>query len=232
MNPFNYIRSWFVWATNQLIYLALDCYGSALLPNFLGDAFNALSDWTAAIATYSLDLANWYNTVTAKITQILPWATIQSYITNWLRYISDLSTIFYYFWSNVTSVITSWWSSTQYTVQGWISTAQSYLQGQITNLSTYFYYLQSAWDAFKGKIPSIDAIISWWSNWWGNTMANLDSWWDDRLLDISALIDSAFLSREPFWAGWLDWKDAVIEFVQDPWQWLYDRVEDLFDRFW
>lgn len=63
-------------------------------------------------------------------------------------------------------------------------------------------------------------------------MANLDSWWDDRLLDISALIDSAFLSREPFWAGWQDWKDAVIEFIQDPWQWFYDRLEELFDRFW
>jgi len=232
MNPIDYIVSYCNDVSDFFYSIYLEVLGWVYPFWYAADFFYSLSTIFSDIAWSFYYFSQWVEDVVTQLEDILSWDTIKSYITSWLLYIGDLSTIFYYFVSNVSDVITNWWADATTIVKGWIKDASDILSGLIDDLSSWLTSLQTAWDSFKDKIPSIDAILSWWGDWWGNIMANLDSWWDDRLLDISALIDSAFLSREPFWAGWQDWKDAVIEFVQDPWQWFYDRLEELFERFW
>lgn len=83
--------------------------------------FYYVSSFFANLAWYFYDFNTWVDNTASKLLEILSWATIQSYITNWLRYISDLGTIFYYFWTNVTNVVTSWWNNTSLLVKGWIN---------------------------------------------------------------------------------------------------------------
>lgn len=200
--------------------------------------------WYAATFFYSLHSAfaslawqfqyfgQWVDTTASKLLEILSWSTIQSYITSWFYYLYDLSVIFYYFWSNVTNIVTSWWNNTSLLVQSWYKAADQLLQQGIDNLTGLWSNLQAAWDAFKGKIPSIDAVTSWWSDWWGNVLNQVIAWGALTALQIDSLIDSWFKSFAPFWEGWQEVRDQVIQFFTDPWGWLYDRFDDFIERFW
>ena len=194
--------------------------------------FYNLSTTFSALAWQFYYFGLWVDATASKLLEILSWSTIQSYITDWFYLIGDLNTIFFYFWANVTDVINNWWSSTSLSVLDWINAFSAFLQSQIDVVNSWLTNLQLAWDSFKDKIPSLDLIISWFSNWWGYVLNLVIAWGALTATQIQSLIDSAFTAYTPFWEGWLDWKDSLIEFIQDPWQWLYDRVEDLFDRFW
>jgi len=114
------------------------------------------------------------------------------------------------------------------TVIGWIVEAKGYAASLVAGVSGWLTNLQAAWDEFKGLIPTIDEVISWWGNWAGSVLATIDTWWDSTVLEVQGFIDSAFTEREPFWAGWQDWRDKVIEFFTDPLEWLLEKFTDWF----
>lgn len=208
-NPFAWMRSWFIFATNVLVRLALDCYDIPLF-SWLGDYFELLSDWTSAIAGYLYDAANWWDEVTEAIEDILSWSSIKSLIRNWLSGIEELVDWFQTWEAYVRGIVVLWWATVINEVQSWIDNAIENVQELISQIETYLNTLQSAWDNFTSSIlPSL---------------ANL--------IEVNELISSWFKEFAPFWEGWLDWKDKVTEFFADPLQWLYDRVEEFFERFW
>lgn len=184
------------------------------------------------ICYYFGNFNSWVTDTANRLAAILDWNTIQNYIRGWFPNLDDVISWFYNWWGNVTSAITSWWSSTQYTVQGWIASAVSFLQGQLNTLSSLLAGLQSQISELLAQLPSFNEMWSWFTDWWSNALKQIIAWGALKVGEITGLIDSAFLDREPFWEGWQDWRDQVTEFFTDPWQWFYDRLEDLFDRFW
>lgn len=135
-------------------------------------------------------------------------------------------------WDNIWTTVEEWWNTTWPTVQGWIAVAT---QG--------FDELKAAWDNFwevtwPGLLDDIAGLEAAWDNFWTVTFPSLVSftwlgiWWDARLLDINSLIESWTLTLAPFWAGWQEIRDTVLEFFADPLKWLYDRIEDFMDRYW
>ena len=51
-------------------------------------------------------------------------------------------------------------------------------------------------------------------------------------MDIQKLIRSAFKEYEDLWRGWAAIRDQVFDFFKDPEQWVYDRLDKFFERFW
>ena len=190
--------------------------------------FYSLSSLFADLAWYFYDFNTWVDSTANKLLEILNWNTIKSYITSWFYYLGDLSTIFYYFWTNVTNVINSWWLTVQATVKSWDEAVKSFLQSQINSLQGLLSQISVAWDAFKGKIPSIDIIISWFTNWWGNILAKVIAWGALTALQIGSLIDSAFTLRKDFWEGWQDIRTQVFDFFADPLGWLEGKFTNWF----
>lgn len=180
------------------------------------------------LAWYFYDFSTWVDSVAAAVAQILSWESIKSLILGWLKWVGDLSTIFYYFWQNVADVVTSWWSTTSVTVQGWIATAKQELLSLISSSLTWLASLQAAWDSFKGRIPSIDEVLNWFRDWRGAILAYLITWGALTSLQISSLIDSAFRLREAYWDGWQYWRGKVTEFFTDPLGWLESKFTDWF----
>ncbi len=201
--------------------------------------FNLVTGWFYQLSLLFSNLAwdfyyfsQWIDSTTTKLLDILSWSSIQNLITNWFFWISDLSTIFYHFWSNVTSVINNWWLNTSLLVQGWIDNARALLQSQLDSLNVWLFALQTAFDDFKDKFPTIDEMIAWFSNWWSLVLAQIILWGALTGLQIQSLIDTAFTIREQYWQGWQDWKAPVSEFFADPLQWLYNSLDEFFERFW
>lgn len=227
------VMNWIVQAFNTMssyfYELYLDCYYAYYIPIEVANWFYYLSTLSSDIAWYLSDL---FSQMLTKFNEILNWDTIKSYIIGWLYWIPDLGSIFYYFWQNVTDTITQWWYTTQVTVKGWIDTAKAVLQSAIDALQIALNNLSVAWDAFKVKIPTIDTIISWFADWGSYVLQQIINWGALTSLQIQSLIATWFKDYEPFWEGWLDWKDAVIEFFTDPEDWLYKAMDRIIERFW
>ncbi len=180
------------------------------------------------ILTPIAHLGDWIDDVAIKVTQILSYQNIWEYFNYWFRRAEWSWEWIFNAWLNVTSIISTWWSSTALTVQGWVNEAKQYAASLVNQANTWLATLQSAWDSFKGKIPTIDAVIAWWGNLTANILLVVNNWWKERLLDVQVLINSAFTVREGLWSGWQDWRGKVAEFFTDPVEFIWQRFADWF----
>lgn len=174
------------------------------------------------------DFANWVDDVVDELRDILSWSNIRSLIRGWLPDLEDVVDWWDRWWVWVGHEIDDWWDSTKNTVQGWIHYAEVRISDWIDSLERALTTLQAAWNDFKDRIPALDELWLWFTAWWANVLENLIDWGALTGTQIDSLIDSWFKSYEPFWAGWQDVRDNVIEFLTDPLTWLQDRFTDWF----
>ncbi len=200
--------------------------------------------WLAAFPFYNLsvlfsnlawdfyDFNTWVDYVEGRVASLLTFDNIYSYFSSYFDAAVNAWNWVDQTFGDINTFMSSWWSTTQYTVLAWVDEAKSYAAALVNNLSTTVNTLLSAWDDFKGRIPTIDEVIYWWGDWTGELLSVVNSWWSGTLLQVQSLIDSAFTLREPFWDGWQDWRDKVIEFFTDPEDYLAKRIESMLERFW
>lgn len=200
--------------------------------NQVAPYFYWVSSFFNTLAWYFSYFGNWLDGIAAKVANILSYNNIYSYFKTYFDYAVDAWNWVYYAWNNVTNIIDSWWSSTQYIVKTWIDNAIQGIQDFGAQLEIWLGNLQVAWDNFKSMIPSISEIISWFSNWWGKILANIISWGALTSNEINTLIDSKLQDWLPFYDELANLIGDIKLFFADPLQWLYDRAEEFFDRFW
>jgi len=210
MNFFDRIRSWFNYATQLFVNLALESYSSWYIPDVMGDLFNGLSTFTARVSGYFYDASNWYDWVIDEVSEILSWSTIWSYIQYYIPNWNKIGQWFSGWGSYVLSIINAWWS------QRWLE-----IQG----------YVDSIMDTLP-SLPDLSAILDWFASWTANVLTTVNTWWQGKLLDIESLINSAFLARDSLWSGWQELRSQVSEFFSDPEDWLYKAVDRIVERFW
>lgn len=228
MNFFDWIRAWFNYATQVFVYLALESYSSWYIPDAMGDFFNYLSDWTASVSGYLYDASSWYDDVAARLHDVLSWSTIWDYILSYVPNLMQIRDWFYSVTSNVLSVVATWWSSTQWTVRGWISVATNNWELLLGQVNAGLANLQADWESFRGRIPVIDQVVNWWSNWPGEIRSAIDTWWASTMGDVRELIDNAFQVRNSLWSGWQEIRTDVLTFFQDPVEYIWERFTDWF----
>lgn len=208
------VKDW-IWPFYLLKYPLYGLYGAFM---WLAIGFSDFNEWIADIA--------------GKVAAILSFDDIYSYFRdlfnaalNAWAWVADS------FW-NVWDIVTTWWAVTSSTVLDGIAALRDWALSFLNYLQEQIYALNVRVSEVIELIPDVSEFMGWFSDWWGNILANLGTWWDDRLLDIQGLIDSAFKTRESFWAGWQEWRDKVIEFFTDPEDWLYKAADRIIERFW
>ena len=221
INVLNSVSGWF-----YQIYL--DIYGWVYPFWLVAGFFYQLCLLFNKMAWAFYDFSSWVSDVQGKVAKILSQADILSLLRTWLSYAENAWSWVVNAWQNVTAIINTWWSSTSQVVRVWVNEAKQYAASLAMTANTWLASLQSAWDNFKGKIPAIDQVISWWGNWSGNVLTFVNTWWNTRLLDIQELINSAFIARQSFWEGWQDWRGKVTEFFTDPVEFIWQRFADWF----
>jgi len=228
VNFFDYIRDWFIWATQVLVVAAINAYSWPLVGSWFGDTFNNLSTFTARVGGYLWDASNWYNDVSAKISNSLSWATIWSYILSYFPRLLELRDWFDWWVKYVEDLIWFWWRYVQEDVKGWISAA---LQP--------FNAVVSAWNSFWGSlwpqlVSSFNSLKSSWDNFWTVTLPSLVSlswlatWWDSKLLDVQALIDSSVKEWFPFYDDLVNLWGGIAEFFTNPVEYIWKRFTNWF----
>ncbi len=231
--------SFMTWIVNRLnvasdlfYELYLDAYYIGWPVDALGSWFYYLSTTFNSLAWNFSDFGTWVNDTAGKVAEILDWSSIWSLLLAYFPWLEDIGDWYYNWWNNVISAVNAWWSSTQWTVQGWISVAVQVVQDQVNSVNTLLTSLQADVAGLLADLPKIDAVLAWFSNWTGELLTIVNSWWAGALLEVQGLINSAFVVREPFWAGWQDWRDKVTEFFTDPEAQVFKIMERAIERFW
>lgn len=145
-----------------------------------------------------------------RTTEILDWSTIWSNILSRVPNLEEIGDFFADLPSAISNAIVTWWGTKVADILGWIDIAKQEALDLISSVEDSFSGLLAAWSYFQSSIlPNL--LMSW---------------------QIDDLIRSWFLDYEPFWAGWQEWRGDVVTFFSDPEQWVYDRLETFFERFW
>lgn len=170
----------------------------------------------------------WAEDIATKVSQVFDLDQITAYFRTWIDYASDAWTWVYNATWNVWNIVDNWWSSTRLVVLAWIDERVSVVRALIDQANVWLAELQSYWDYIVGKIPTWDEVATWWSNWAGNVLAVITGWWTGALIEVQSLIDTAFVERESWWAGWSDFRHQVAEFFTDPLEFLWTLFADWF----
>jgi hypothetical protein len=163
-------------------------------------------DLAGAFATFN----DWVVDTTAKIANVLNLDSLEAWFVDWRARILTAWNWVLTSLANVTSIIENWWLATRATVQGWISTATEGFAG-----------LRSQWDNFW--TVTFPTLVSF--QW-------LSTWWSGRLVDIDTLVNSRLRVWFPFYDELVSLWSSIRSFFVDPLQWVYDRLDDFFERFW
>jgi len=228
MNFFGYIRSVLISITQWAVYWALRASTWNWPLDELFYFFKELSDFTAELSGYFYDASNWYDWVAANIGEGLSWSTIWDLIISYVPNLVEIRDWFYYWWEHVRGEIDTWWATTMVEVQGWISSAQNLLQTQLNSLSSWVSNIQAFIDELELDFPDVSAILAWFTDWQGHIHTYIHTWWSSALLEVQSLINSAFIERESWWAGWSEFRDQVAAFFTDPLEFIWSRFTDWF----
>jgi len=188
----------------------LDHYDEVWPMYWLADIAEKLSRFFNWLAWDFSEFFSWLLTIADQLGEILSWSNIRSKIYEWLPDLEDAIEWWDRWWVWVGQEIDDWWRAVRQDVKDWIDIATE----------------------------GLDNLIADWHNFWVTIYPDLvkfewlSPWWESRWQDINTLINNWLKLYAPFWEGWQEVRSAVIEFINDPLQWFYDRLEQMFDRFW
>jgi len=232
MSFLNDIIGWLGDASGYFYGIYLDVYYWIAPFNAIAPIFFSLHSIFASLSWGFYYFNQWVDSAQAQLANILSWSTIVSYIKAWLPGLENAVNWFLNAWNNVLAAIGDWWGATQPTVQGWIDSAKQFLQTQINSLSNWLAGLEADVQELLGQLPSLGEILAWFGDWWANILTRIEAWWDEKLLGINSLIESTLRAWFPFYDELAElWSDIRL-FFTDPLQWLYDRLDAFFERFW
>lgn len=204
------IVSAFNFASALFYHLYVETYTWVFPFNLLSLWFYNLSIALDRLAWNTSGFFTWLNFKVAQIKDSLSWSTIWSYILSYIPNLEAIRDWFYNWWVWIDQRVNDWWTSTRWIVLGWVNEAKQYAKLWIDNL--------------QSQVSSITTV---WNNFVAVTLPSLPNW-----LDIEALIQSWTQSLTPFWEGWQELRDKVTDFIKDPEQWFYDRLDEIFERYW
>jgi len=218
-----------VWDISDWFYEAYLTVNDWVYPfNLIAPVFYRLSIYFYNMLTPIAHLSDWVDDINQSIASLPSmdniWSTFKDWF-NWAewswQWIEDA-------WLIIPGIIDDWWSSTSQTVQTWIDESSQYFTSLVNTLQVKVSQVESSISELMGRLPELDELVSWWSNWTVNLRVTIDTWWTTTMVEVQGLINTAFIDRESWWTGWIDVKNEVIEFITNPMDFLLDRFTDWF----
>jgi len=178
--------------------------------HYIAAPFELTANAFMGLAEAFVYMSYWVDDVASKVSNILSFENIASYFSAIFDAALTASNWIANWWSNVTQVIGDWWKITEAVVLSWIDITKEWASMLISQVNTWLGSLQEAWSNFtKSILPTL-------ASWTG----------------VSGLINSTLIEWFPFYKTlWEIWEE-IVKFFADPMQYVWDRIEEFFDRFW
>jgi len=210
MSFFNLIIYYF----EQLRDLSLDIYeevkGWVFPFYYLASPFYWFYNAFKWIAERFVDFKAWTLDVWEKVSAILGEWDIWSLLSQPIQWAMNAWDWVVDAFSNVWNIITDWWGTVSSTVLGWIEVAKQWLFDRIEDVKAL-----------------ANRTASDLSNFFTVTLPKLVGWGE-----LDSIIISTLRTWFPMYDSFCYWWDKVEEFIADPLDWIYKRLEEFFERFW
>jgi len=190
--------------------LAFDLEPEWWCPDFIPAALHTISDFLEAITGKCVRFAFIVGVIESSIKEFLTRFDLDAILLEPLRRLGELWSWFLDRISEVKSIIAEWWEAAKDTVLGWISTFVDVVYQLLDDLEASITELSSRWDDF-----------------WTITLPTLASH-----LDVAEAINNLRKEWSDLLDTWSELSEDIKLFFADPLGWLYERLEDFFDRWW
>lgn len=178
--------------------------------SFISEPFYALCLLFNKLAWAFYYLGEWLDAIVDQIALLLTWDNIKAFILSW---IPDLPNIIEWFADKakwVTDIITTWWS-------GKLAELTIWWESQLIELRA----MKELWDTFWTVTLPYLLSFQWLEDWWQGQLIELGAWWQGQLRELLF-----------FYNEFVELWDGIKEFFADPLQWLYNKLDEWFERFW
>ena len=212
MDWFINLYSWFGRLAVKLYNISDKIRAWSWLPgvDWIADRFDDAGNIAKDIMDFLIEAYHWTQDRLDVLAEFISQDWVQEWLRDPLKQLGEVWEWFINWVKNVGDFIDEWWEGTKETVQDLINTATEGLSR-----------LQEAWDNFwTDTFPTLVDNIA------------LEEWRKGLIPDITDLIIGKLKDWFPFYDSLSELWNSVAEFIADPFQWLYDRLENFFDRFW
>jgi len=178
--------------------------------NLVSGIFHAVAMAFFSLTTAFASLGDWILAVSNQIASFITQATLWQLLAVPIQWAQSAWNWVLNAWNNVVGIIDNWWLVASSQVKDWIGIAGQVFQTLLNALTLSLDSLKAEWTDFTSKI-----------------LPNLAD-----LVGIAGLIDSTL-------KVWFPWYDTLVlfitemgDFFADPLQWIYDKIDEWFERFW
>ena len=183
-------------------------------------------------AYYFNQFSNWLSDASQKLSRILEWTIIRSYILSWLPSLEAISNWFSIRWDWLRQELEAWWLSVKPMVQGWITIA---IQGLSVLKVEWANFLATTWKQLE---QAFDKLSASWHNFWTVVFPNLvnfqwlDIWWQGKLRELNSLIESKLKIWFPFYDDLAEVLNEIKQFFANPIDWIGNKFMDWLEERW
>lgn len=153
---------------------------------------------------------DWCLNVADEIATFLDAFEIWDYLSRPIQYAIDAWNWVFEAWTNVWQIVNAWWSTITSTVQGWIDAAIDVVNSIINQIQFM-----------------VDVAASWIGEFVTITLPTLAD-----IFTVENLIDSTIKTWFPFYDELVSIWNEILEFFADPPQYVYNKLDEFFERFW
>lgn len=113
-------------------------------------------------------------------------------------------------WSNVWQIVNAWWGTIITDVLGWIDAAIDVVNSVIASIQFM-----------------VNVAASWIGQFVATTLPTLAT-----IFTVETLVDSTIRTWFPFYDELVSIWNEILEFFADPPQYVYNKLDEFFERFW
>lgn len=190
--------------------------------NWVSSAINSLTDWVSSAidSVYSWASSMWGSLVgwvSSAIDSVYNWlSSAWSSLVDWVNSVlSNIKQVYNTFVNYITNVYETVVNNITNVYETTVNSITNIIGVTIDKVADWFESIGGATRAWaEGLFVKVKEV-------WNTITGDLNAWWKTQLA----------LLRETF--GWiLPLRDNIEGFFGDPAQWIYDRLDDFFERFW
>ncbi|KKN37947.1 hypothetical protein LCGC14_0758340 [marine sediment metagenome] len=212
------------WLATLLGYLNWDIFTWKV---YIGDTIEAAIDVVFSWLNYAVDLAqavwNWIAGVVDWVVNLwnILWAEINTQVQALWNAISTWSDSLNTWWSATWSYIVDWVGARFDSLEVWVGATRDWIMASVDAIADQIQ------DRISIVTGALNNLIASWNVFVTSTLPGLASH-----LDVTAAFDSFMLAWKDLFDWWGEFWEEVTSFFTDPFAWIYERIDEFFERYW